>query len=116
MSVRCSGRRGSDWLLGSRFSVMMVRTSVASDLRRVSQEDSGIYSGFAPDAGTSQDLLCEVGAQSVFEVLSVATCPFGSSPFSRVHRGRRFKVESVCPARPHPFEAWHAPRGRGGGR
>ena len=93
MSVRCSGRRGSDWLLGSRFSVMMVRTSVASDLRRVSHENSSIYSGFVPDAGTSQDLLCEVGAQSVYEVLSVATCPFWSSPFSRY-------VGSSCQASP----------------
>jgi hypothetical protein len=37
---------------------------VASDLRRVSHRDSGIYSDFAPDAGAFQDLLCERGAQS----------------------------------------------------
>ena len=43
---------------------MVIRTRVASDLRRASHESSSIYSGFVPDAGTSQDLLCEAGAQS----------------------------------------------------
>ena len=68
--------------LRDHLSVFSFSTDVASDLGRVSShEELRHLFRFRPNAGTSEDLLCERGAQSESEGRR-ATCCARSSPLS----------------------------------